>query len=149
MTLVRVQLRNDTAANWASLNPVLRAGELGCETDTGKAKVGDGTQNYNSLPYVGGSFSTASPSTVGSASAGTSVSVARSDHSHALPDTVSVTQVTASGATINGNLTVTGNLLGNAVHLHDIADVTGLSTALSGKSDTSHNHTVSVFAASS
>jgi hypothetical protein len=142
MTLVRVQLRNDTAANWASLNPVLRAGELGCETDTGKAKVGDGTQNYSSLPYVGGSFSTASPSTVGSASAGTSVSVARSDHSHALPSTVSVTQVTASGATINGNLEVTGSLTGNAVHVHDIADVTGLSTALSGKSDTSHNHTI-------
>jgi hypothetical protein len=142
MTLVRVQLRNDTAANWSSLNPVLRAGELGCETDTGKAKVGDGTQNYNSLPYVGGSFSTASPSTVGSSSAGTSVSVARSDHSHALPSTISVEAVTASGATINGNLEVNGSITGNAVHNHDIADVTGLTSALSGKSDTNHNHTI-------
>jgi|5_EtaG_2_1085323.scaffolds.fasta_scaffold00140_61 hypothetical protein len=142
MTLVRVQLRNDTADNWQTLNPLLRAGELGCETDTGKAKIGDGSRNYNSLPYVGGSFSSASPSTIGTSSVGTSTTVARSDHNHALPDAVSVTQVTASGATINGNLTVTGNLLGNAVHLHDIADVTGLSTALSGKADTSHNHTI-------
>ena len=30
-----IQLRSDTAANWASVNPTLAVGETGFETDTG------------------------------------------------------------------------------------------------------------------
>lgn len=48
-------IRNDTAANWASVNPTLALGELGVETDTRKLKVGDGTSNWNSLSYISGS----------------------------------------------------------------------------------------------
>lgn len=48
---VRLQIRADTAANWASVNPVLLANELGLETDTKKFKVGDGTTVWNSLAY--------------------------------------------------------------------------------------------------
>lgn len=48
---VTLIMRNDTAANWASKNPVLASGELGVETDTRKFKVGDGTTLYNSLKY--------------------------------------------------------------------------------------------------
>ncbi len=48
-----IQLRNDTAANWASSNPVLALGEMGLETDTNKFKFGDGSTAWNSLPYVG------------------------------------------------------------------------------------------------
>ena len=39
----RIQLRRDTAANWVSANPVLRAGEIGIETDTLKFKIGNGS----------------------------------------------------------------------------------------------------------
>lgn len=47
-----IQLRSDTAANWASVNPTLAVGETGFETDTGKLKVGTGSSDWNSLIYV-------------------------------------------------------------------------------------------------
>lgn len=48
---VIIQLRNDTSTNWASVNPVLAEGELGFETDTGKAKLGDGISGWTALSY--------------------------------------------------------------------------------------------------
>jgi hypothetical protein len=48
-----IQVRRDTAANWASVNPVLHQGEYGRETDTGKEKCGDGATAWNSLGYDG------------------------------------------------------------------------------------------------
>lgn len=50
----RIVLRNDTAQNWLTANPILLKGEAGYETDTNKLKFGDGTTNYNDLPYFGG-----------------------------------------------------------------------------------------------
>ena len=49
---VQIQLRNDTAANWTSANPVLAQGELGIESDTGKVKLGDGSTAWSSLSYA-------------------------------------------------------------------------------------------------
>jgi hypothetical protein len=51
---VQIQLRRDTAANWTSENPTLAAGEAGFETTTAKLKIGDGSSDWNSLPYFGG-----------------------------------------------------------------------------------------------
>jgi hypothetical protein len=48
---VRLQLRADTAANWAAANPTLLANEVGLETDTKKLKVGSGSTAWNSLAY--------------------------------------------------------------------------------------------------
>lgn len=42
-----------TAAQWSSSNPVLLAGEVGYESDTGKSKVGDGVKTWNELEYTG------------------------------------------------------------------------------------------------
>ena len=47
----KIQLRRDTASVWASVNPTLALGEPGVETDTYKVKVGDGTSDWNALPY--------------------------------------------------------------------------------------------------
>jgi hypothetical protein len=47
------------AAVWTSKNPVLERGEPGFEIDTGKLKIGNGTSDWNSLNYVGGSDDTA------------------------------------------------------------------------------------------
>lgn len=47
----RIILRNDTANNWTTNNPVLLKGEIGLETDTGKYKIGDGTSNWQALSY--------------------------------------------------------------------------------------------------
>jgi hypothetical protein len=49
-----IQLRSDTAANWATANPILSAGEPGFETDTGTFKVGNGTTAWTSLDEVSG-----------------------------------------------------------------------------------------------
>ena len=49
----RMQQRRGTAAEWASVNPVLAAGEIGYETDTGKFKIGDGTNAYADLTSYG------------------------------------------------------------------------------------------------
>ena len=46
---IRIQLRRDTAANWTSANPTLRAGEVGIETDTLKFKIGNGTQTWTQI----------------------------------------------------------------------------------------------------
>lgn len=47
-----IQLRNDAAAQWEVKNPVLLAGELGVENDTGLFKIGDGTTAYSDLKYA-------------------------------------------------------------------------------------------------
>jgi hypothetical protein len=48
---VRLKLRQDTAANWTSVNPTLLAGELGRESDTGKIKIGNGSSTWTALAY--------------------------------------------------------------------------------------------------
>lgn len=50
----QIQLRNDTAAKWAEVNPKLAKGEIGIEIDTNKIKIGDGTKTWSELPYFGG-----------------------------------------------------------------------------------------------
>jgi hypothetical protein len=52
---IRMQQRRGTAAQWISLNegdgPILGAGEIGFESDTGKFKIGDGTNHWVDLDY--------------------------------------------------------------------------------------------------
>jgi hypothetical protein len=53
-----IKTRRDTAANWASTNPTLAAGEAGLETDTLLVKYGDGTSAWSALAYSATSQST-------------------------------------------------------------------------------------------
>jgi len=59
----RIQIRRDTAANWAINNPVLLLAEMGYETDTNRVKFGDGINPWNDLEYFspGGSTGPAGP----------------------------------------------------------------------------------------
>lgn len=57
---VKISLRNDSAANWASKNPILSEGELGVEIDTHLIKVGDGTTNWKNLSYINSTKSNSS-----------------------------------------------------------------------------------------
>lgn len=50
---IRIQLRNDTAENWITQNPILLKGEMGVEIDTGKTKIGNGTDHWKTLKYSG------------------------------------------------------------------------------------------------
>lgn len=47
----RLQFRRDTAARWKEINPILLEGELGLESDTLNAKIGDGVHAWNDLDY--------------------------------------------------------------------------------------------------
>jgi hypothetical protein len=49
----RMQQRRGTAAEWTNVNPVLAAGEIGFETDTGQFKIGDGTNTWSDLVTYG------------------------------------------------------------------------------------------------
>lgn len=51
---IRLQSRVDTKENWANSNPnpVLLNQEIGYEKDTGSYKIGNGTDNWNALPYA-------------------------------------------------------------------------------------------------
>lgn len=48
---VQIQWRRDSAGNWSTNNPLLAQGEIGLENDTMKAKMGNGVDNWNALPY--------------------------------------------------------------------------------------------------
>ena len=48
----RIQIRRDTKAKWADLNPILAAGEMGFEIYNNRLKIGNGITAWNSLPYV-------------------------------------------------------------------------------------------------
>jgi hypothetical protein len=49
--LARMQQKNGTAAEWLAEDPVLFAGEIGYETDTGRFKIGDGVSLWSALSY--------------------------------------------------------------------------------------------------
>ena len=51
---VRVQHKRMSASDWASSTLVLLDGELGIESDTGKVKVGNGTDHFSALQYLTG-----------------------------------------------------------------------------------------------
>lgn len=46
-----IQQRRDYARSWTFVNPILAAGELAIEQDTGLAKMGDGQTGWNNLSY--------------------------------------------------------------------------------------------------
>ena len=54
----RIQFRRGTSSDWTDLNEVLLAGEMCIETDTRKYKIGNGSTNWNGLPYAGQNFPT-------------------------------------------------------------------------------------------
>ena len=48
---IRMQQRTGTYDQWNTSNPVLNGAEIGYESDTNKFKIGDGSTNWNDLPY--------------------------------------------------------------------------------------------------
>ena len=50
----RIQLRRDTSANWTRVNPILEDGEPGLDTTTNQIKYGDGSTDWDNLPYASG-----------------------------------------------------------------------------------------------
>jgi lysophospholipase L1-like esterase len=48
----QIEIRRDTAANWAAINPVLLSGEPSLDTTTGDLRVGDGVTLWSDLPVI-------------------------------------------------------------------------------------------------
>lgn len=53
---VILQLRTGSATQWAASTTILKVGEPGVETDTGRIKIGDGTNLWDALPWSGASI---------------------------------------------------------------------------------------------
>lgn len=47
----KVCIRHDDSTKWVEANPVLNAGEIGLESDTGRIKYGDGKSQWADLSY--------------------------------------------------------------------------------------------------
>lgn len=105
-----IQIRRDTSANWAAVNPILKDGEPGYEADVRRLKVGNGTTPWSGLQYLTSSnavridSSTLGVLYVGKASAGSSESasawtITRSTFSAA---GVRISKGTATGVSWSG-----------------------------------------------
>lgn len=46
-----LQIKRATSARWESVNPVLKAGEMGFDTTNGIFRIGNGTSNWKDLPH--------------------------------------------------------------------------------------------------
>lgn len=51
--IAQIQERRGAAALWTSVNPIPAQAQVCYETDTGKVKIGNGTDAWNDLPYFG------------------------------------------------------------------------------------------------
>lgn len=51
---IRVQHKRMTASEWQASNLILLDGEIGVESDTGKAKIGNGRDRFSDLKYLAG-----------------------------------------------------------------------------------------------
>ena len=79
--MTTIKFRRDTSANWTSVNPIPAQGEPCYETDTGKLKIGNGSDNYVTLPYVSdgggssGDLPVATATTLGGIKVGDNLSI--------------------------------------------------------------------------
>lgn len=113
--VTQIQFRRDTAANWTSANPTLASGEIGFETDTRKAKIGDGSTAWNSLSYsIGGAAGTVTSITAGTGLTGGTITSS---------GTIAVdTSVTA---TLTGSQTLTNKTLTAPIITYSVNAQTG------------------------
>jgi hypothetical protein len=97
--VTQIQVRRGTASQWTSTNPTLASGEWGFETDTGKAKIGNGSTNWTGLSYFGGT------GTVSSITAGTGLSGGTITSTGTIAIDSTVTTLTGTQTLTNKTLT--------------------------------------------
>jgi len=138
----RLQLRRGTASGWTSANPILYAGEIGYETDSGRFKIGDGTTSWTSLDYnavVPTGFLAGSGISVSVAADGSTVTYSLSDPTIQISDITDfvdgvndrVYDLLSAGSNIQLSYTDNGN------------DTSALQIAVTGVSLSGHTHQLS------
>lgn len=127
--VTQIQIRRGTASQWTSTNPVLAAGELGLETDTGKVKAGNGSSNWNSLSYVGAGDIEGVTAGTGLSGGGTSGTVTLSIDTNTTVD--KTTAQTLTNKTISGSSNTLSSI-GNSSLTNSAITINGTSVSLGG-----------------
>lgn len=127
--VTQIQVRRGTAAQWTSANPILAAGEWGYESDTNKAKIGNGSSTWTALSYFGGS------GTVTSITAGTGLSGGTITTSGTIA--IDSTVATLSGSQTLTNKTISGasntlTNIGNSSLTNSAITINGSAVSLGG-----------------
>jgi hypothetical protein len=133
----KIQWRRGTAAQWTNTNPILLQGEVGYEIDTGKQKAGDGFTAWNDRDYY------YDPNDSGGVTDhGELAGLSDDDHTQYHTNSRGDARYSALAHTHSGVYESSGAVATHSAGsgVHEIAGVTGLQTALDGKSSTSHDH---------
>ena len=106
--VTQIQIRRGTAAQWTSTNPTLAAGEFGYETDTGKAKIGNGSSAWIILSYaISGAAGTVTSITAGTGLSGGTIT---STGTIAI-DTATTADLTTAQTLTNKTISASNNTL--------------------------------------
>jgi hypothetical protein len=127
MAYKKILFRRDLAATWLSVNPVLSAGEIGLESDTGKIKLGDGSTDWETLDYFYGSLEGADY--VESLVQGTGVTITGNSGSGTTP-TISIGQNVAVSASPAFAQVTLNNLPTDDSHAATKAYVDGIAASI-------------------
>ena len=127
MAYKKILFRRDLAATWTSVNPVLSAGEIGLESDTGKIKLGDGTTAWTGLTYFYGSLQNASY--VQSLVAGTGLTITGNSGSGTTP-TINIGQSVATSASPTFAQVTVNNIPTSDNHVASKSYVDGIASSI-------------------
>lgn len=106
--VTQIQIRRGTAAQWTSANPTLAAGEFGYETDTNKAKIGNGSSAWTALSYaISGAAGTVTSITAGTGLSGGAIT---SSGTIAI-DTATTADLTTAQTLTNKTISASNNTL--------------------------------------
>ena len=132
--------RRGTAEQWTTANPVLGAGEIGFETDTGKFKVGDNVNTWANLAYFVNSDDLSGE--LDDYATQTYVNDAISDVVGLAPETLDTLNELAAAIGDDPNFVGTiGTSLGLKADISYVDDeITGLTTVAQGYADTAEQN---------
>jgi hypothetical protein len=127
MAYKKILFRRDLAATWTSVDPVLSAGEIGLESDTGKIKLGDGSTEWTGLDYFYGSLEGANY--IESLVAGTGLIISGNSGSGATP-TLNIGQDVATSASPTFAQVTVNNIPTSDNHVASKSYVDGIASSI-------------------
>ena len=127
MAYKKILFRRDLATTWTSVDPVLSAGEIGLESDTGKIKLGDGSTAWTALDYFYGSLEGANY--VESLIAGTGLTISGNSGSGSTP-TLNIGQDVATSASPTFAQVTVNNIPTSDNHVASKSYVDGIASSI-------------------
>ena len=138
----RITLKVDTTANWSTATLVLLKGEVAIEIpESGeyKIKIGDGVKTFKDLPYA--TMNPTEIKTLINSGAVQTVSLSSGTNNGTVALTVDGVKTDNIAVKGLGSAAYTNSsAYASAGHGHSISGISGLQTALDGKSATGHTH---------